>query len=79
MVPTVLQPKVQVDPGCLPCTAMHDVTTVCIAGGKAAVEQHALHMSMLHLPYVLERVSANGDTFESVRRPDIRRSSKPAA
>ena len=83
-----LQPEREANPGCLPCNVMVKslmCTTACMAGSKAANEQEIVTCLcdscctfVFHLPYVLERVSANGDTFDSVRRPDIRRTSRPA-
>ena len=81
--------EVKASLGCLQCTATHkslSSTAICIVASEAAYKQEAVAClydsccaSVFHLPYVLERVSASGDTFESVRRPDISRTSRPAA
>lgn len=41
MVATMLQPEVQVNPGCLQCMTVHLLQLTCVTASKAAGEQEA--------------------------------------
>ena len=76
--PSLLLASIQL--GGLTAQLVHGTGMEQTAGGHAARHGHMEDAEALRdLPYVLDKVNAKGDMFENVSRPEISRTSRPAA